>query len=52
MLAAAGIASFSATAGAADSTVAVVLDFSNSMWGQVDGVAKIEIARDVFADML
>ena len=37
---------------AADGTVAVVLDFSNSMWGQVDEVAKIEIARDVFADML
>lgn len=37
---------------AADDTVAVVLDFSNSMWGQVDEVAKIEIARDVFADML
>jgi Ca-activated chloride channel family protein len=29
-----------------------VLDFSNSMWGQVDEVAKIEIAREVFADML
>ena len=41
-----------ATAHATDDTVAVVLDFSNSMWGQVDEVAKIEIARDVFADML
>ena len=25
----------------------LVLDYSNSMWGQIDGVAKIEIARDI-----
>jgi Ca-activated chloride channel family protein len=30
----------------------IVVDASNSMWGQVDGVAKIEIARKVFADLL
>lgn len=28
-----------------------VFDASGSMWGQVDGVAKIEIARDVFTDL-
>lgn len=28
-----------------------VFDASGSMWGQVDGVAKIDIARRVFADM-
>ena len=30
----------------------VVLDVSNSMWGQIDGVSKIEIARDVIADLV
>jgi len=25
----------------------LVLNYSNSMWGQIDGVAKIEIARDI-----
>ncbi len=30
----------------------VVLDVSNSMWGQIDGVSKIEIARAVVADLL
>ena len=30
----------------------VVLDVSNSMWGQIDGVSKIEIAREVIADLL
>ncbi|WP_424943154.1 vWA domain-containing protein [Aliiroseovarius crassostreae] len=29
----------------------VVFDASGSMWGQVGGTAKIEIARDVFSDM-
>ena len=52
MLIMAGLIGFPVTAHAADDTVAVVLDFSNSMWGQVDEVAKIKIARDVFADML
>ncbi len=47
-----GLIGLPITTHAADDTVAVVLDFSNSMWGQVDEVAKIEIARDVFADML
>ncbi|MEO1494576.1 MAG: VWA domain-containing protein [Pseudomonadota bacterium] len=33
-------------AGAAERTI-IVLDASGSMWGQIDGTAKIEIARDV-----
>ncbi|MEQ9811435.1 MAG: VWA domain-containing protein, partial [Azospirillaceae bacterium] len=32
--------------------VIIVLDASGSMWGQVDGVPKIVIAREVFADLL
>lgn len=31
--------------------VMVVLDASGSMWGQIDGVTKIEIARNVFTDL-
>jgi Ca-activated chloride channel family protein len=30
----------------------LVLDASGSMWGQIDGVNKIVIARDVIAEML
>ncbi len=33
-------------------SVMMVLDGSGSMWGQIDGVAKIEIARDVIGDLL
>ena len=29
------------------SNTILVLDYSNSMWGQIDGVPKIEIARDI-----
>lgn len=29
----------------------VVFDASGSMWGQIDGVPKIEVAREVFADI-
>ncbi|MGD9862823.1 MAG: VWA domain-containing protein, partial [Pseudodonghicola sp.] len=32
--------------------VMIVFDGSNSMWGQIDGVAKIEIARGVMANLL
>lgn len=32
--------------------VMVVFDMSGSMWGQVDGVAKVEIARDAFGGLL
>ena len=30
----------------------IVLDVSNSMWGQIDGVAKILIAREVIGDLV
>ncbi|MDQ8190654.1 vWA domain-containing protein [Roseibacillus persicicus] len=30
----------------------IVLDASGSMWGQIEGKAKIEIARDVIAELL
>ncbi len=30
----------------------VVLDVSNSMWGQIDGTSKIEIAREVIGDLM
>ncbi|MCT4654308.1 MAG: VWA domain-containing protein [Cohaesibacter sp.] len=30
----------------------IVLDASGSMWGKIDGKAKIEIARDVVSDLL
>jgi len=30
----------------------IVLDVSNSMWGQIDGVPKYEIARDVISEMV
>ncbi len=33
-------------------SVMMVLDGSGSMWGQIDGVSKIEIARDVIGDLL
>jgi Ca-activated chloride channel family protein len=36
----------------ADENVMVVFDGSNSMWGQIDGTAKIEIARDVMDNLL
>ncbi|WP_156970321.1 vWA domain-containing protein [Hoeflea phototrophica] len=32
--------------------VMIVLDGSNSMWGQVDGEAKITIAKDVMTDLI
>ncbi|MGR3467198.1 MAG: hypothetical protein ACU0CI_04910 [Shimia sp.] len=31
--------------------VMVVLNISGSMWGQVEGVAKVEIAREAFAGL-
>lgn len=32
--------------------VVIVYDASGSMWGQIDGVSKIEIAREVMADLV
>jgi hypothetical protein len=47
------LAALSLIAGAAHgSTVLFVLDASGSMWGQVDGTAKIEIARKVLNDLI
>ncbi len=39
------------TASAADD-VMIVYDGSNSMWGQIEGVSKVEIARDVMAGLV
>lgn len=36
----------------APQSVMMVLDGSGSMWGQIDGAAKIEIARSVIGDLL
>lgn len=36
----------------ADENVMIVFDGSNSMWGQIDGTAKIEIARDLMDNLL
>jgi len=44
--------SLGATTAMAQDNVMVVFDGSNSMWGQIDGVAKIEIARGVMKDLL
>lgn len=41
----------SSVADAADKqNLMIVFDASGSMWGQIDGVAKIEMARDAFAN--
>ena len=40
------------TTGAAAANMLFILDGSNSMWGQVDGVAKIETAKNVLGDLL
>ncbi len=42
--------SFSVASAAED--VVIVYDASGSMWGQIDGVSKIEIAREVMADLV
>lgn len=41
----------SVTEPSAVSTI-LVFDVSNSMWGQIDGVSKVEIAREVIGDLL
>ncbi|WP_272010380.1 VWA domain-containing protein [Roseovarius sp. ZX-A-9] len=46
-----GAALCAATALAAEDVV-IVYDASGSMWGQIDGASKIEIARDVMADLV
>ncbi|MCR9137469.1 MAG: VWA domain-containing protein [Alphaproteobacteria bacterium] len=39
-------------ASAEQSNVMVILDASNSMWGQIDGQRKIDVAKDVLVDMV
>ncbi|MDJ0628456.1 MAG: VWA domain-containing protein [Rhodobacter sp.] len=46
------VAMLAAGSAAADENVIVVFDGSNSMWGQIDGTAKIEIARGVMDNLL
>ncbi len=46
-----GALATSVVAAQAQDDLMVVFDASGSMWGQVDGQAKIEIARSVFADI-
>jgi len=41
-----------ATTAGADENVMIVFDGSNSMWGQIDGTAKIEIARQTMENLL
>jgi Ca-activated chloride channel family protein len=36
----------------AEEKVVLVLDASGSMWGQIEGRSKIEIARDTVADLV
>ena len=38
--------------GFAETNMLFILDGSNSMWGQVEGVAKIKTAQDVLADLV
>ncbi len=49
-LAMAGAIACAAPAAAED--VVIVYDASGSMWGQIDGTSKIEIAREVMADLV
>src|ERR1700754_2922206 len=44
-------AAISAAAQAADRTI-IVLDASGSMWGQIDGKPKLQIARDTLRTVL
>ena len=50
-IAIAGAIASAPTAQAADDVV-IVYDASGSMWGQIDGTSKMEIARNVLADLV
>ena len=52
LIASVSAAIFSASQSFANDNVMVVFDGSNSMWGQIDGTAKIEIARGVMDNLL
>ena len=43
---------FWAAAAQAAEDVVIVYDASGSMWGQIDGTSKVEIARDVLGDLV
>ncbi|MCK0165194.1 VWA domain-containing protein [Marinobacter sp. S6332] len=47
----AGAMACSASVQAAEDVV-IVYDASGSMWGQIDGVSKVEIAREVMGDLI
>ena len=51
MMVTAGLAYAAAPANATDDVV-IVYDASGSMWGQIDGTSKMEIAQDVMADLI
>ncbi len=46
------LSTVTATAQSSDDKTILVLDASNSMWGQIDGVAKITIAQEVIGELL
>jgi len=52
VLAAAAAMAMSIAPTSAAEDVVIVYDASGSMWGQIDGVSKIEIAREVMADLV
>lgn len=52
LAAALSLAALTGIARAADENVIIVLDASGSMWGQIDGVPKIQIAREVMDGVL
>ncbi len=47
-----GLAFGASSTAQAASNMLIILDASNSMWGQVGGVAKIQTAKEVLADLL
>src|SRR5690606_22900938 len=52
VLAAAAAMAMSIAPTSAAEDVVIVYDASGSMWGQIDGVSKIELAREVMADLV
>ena len=47
-----GLACAAPASAVSEDNVMIVFDGSNSMWGQIEGVAKIEIARNVMDHLL
>ena len=46
------VAAFASTSAVAGENIMLVLDASGSMWGQIAGKTKVEIARETVADVL